>query len=296
MDSSALLAVYLRQQKELSLPDPILGPGFDANRFMARLSAPAVSVPTAVPGAKSATAQSNIIPFKARAPNPAIKTPADRLSRVSRLPSTGHTTSAAPAGASTMSFDEKRAVFKELYAAQCSACLLSAARHSFVFGAGNVDAPLMIIGEAPGAEEDARGLPFVGAAGQLLTTLLSGIGLDRRKDTFITNILKCRPPENRTPETTEIAACLPLLCRQIEIVAPRILLLLGRIAAHALLDKQDSIMKLRGPIHSFLGIPTLVTYHPAAILRNPEYQAPAEEDFRRVATLLKENNNNGAPR
>jgi uracil-DNA glycosylase family 4 len=154
----------------------------------------------------------------------------------------------------------------------------------------------MIVGEAPGAEEDAQGLPFVGAAGQLLTTLLSAIGLDRRKDTFITNILKCRPPENRTPESAEIAACLPLLYRQIDVMAPRMLLLLGRIAAHALLDKPDSIAKLRGPIHSFKGIPTLVTYHPAAILRNPEYQGPAEEDFRRAAKLLKEKNNDGASR
>lgn len=300
MDTSALLAVYIRQQKELSLPDPILGPAFDAKQFMARFSPPAVPVRLAVPGATSAMAHSNMVPFRTGTQKQTTKTPADRLSRLSRLPSSGHTASAihalSTAGASNMSFDEKRTVFKELYAAQCSACPLATTRHSFVFGAGNVDAPLMIVGEAPGAEEDAQGLPFVGAAGQLLTMLLSAIGLDRRKDTFITNILKCRPPENRTPESMEIAACMPLLDRQIDIVAPRMLLLLGRIAAHSLLEKPDSIARLRGSIHSFRGIPALVTYHPAAILRNPEYQALTEEDFRRVATFLKENSSNGAPR
>jgi uracil-DNA glycosylase family 4 len=303
MNKSALLAAYLRQQKELSLPDPILGPLFDVKQFMARLSPPAVPVRSAVQtsGAKNSAAYANIVPIKAGAPRKSnAMSAADRLSKLPRLPSAGYgapVPQVVPASAGThLRFDEKRAVFKEMYIAQCSACPLAATRHSFVFGAGNVDAPLMIVGEAPGAEEDAQGLPFIGAAGQLLTTLLSAIGLDRKKDTFITNILKCRPPANRTPESAEIAVCLPLLYRQIDTMAPRLLLLLGRIAAHALLDKPDSIIKLRGPIHSFRGIPALVTYHPAAILRNPEYQGPAEEDFRRAAQLLKESGNDGASR
>jgi uracil-DNA glycosylase family 4 len=303
MNNRSLLAAYIRQQKDLSLPDLILGPEFDVTQFMARLSPPVATGRSTVQtsGAKNSATHANVVPFKAGALRKLnVVSAADRLSKLSRLPSAGYSTpvppvSPAPAG-TPLSFEEKRAVFKELYAAKCSACPLAAARHSFVFGAGNVDAPLMIVGEAPGAEEDAQGLPFVGAAGQLLTTLLSSIGLDRRKDTFITNILKCRPPENRTPESAEIASCLPLLYRQIEIMAPSMLLLLGRIAAHALLDKPDSIAKLRGPLHSFRGILTLVTYHPAAILRNPEYQGPAEEDFRRAAKLLKENNTNGVSR
>jgi uracil-DNA glycosylase family 4 len=300
MDTSALLAEYIRQQKELSLPDPILGTGFDANRFMAHLSAP-VPAHSATMHVKSGASHANVVPLKTAAPKKTgAVSAADRFSKLSRLPSAGYSApipSVAPASAGTpLSFEEKRAVFKELFAAQCSACALSATRRSFVFGAGNVDAPLMIVGEAPGAEEDTQGMPFVGAAGHLLTTLLSGIGLDRRKDTFITNILKCRPPENRTPESAEIAACLPLLYRQIDVVAPRLLLLLGRIAAHTLLEKPDSIAKLRGPVHTVRGIPTLVTYHPAAILRNPEYQAPTEADFSRTATLLKEGGNHGAPR
>ena len=126
-----------------------------------------------------------------------------------------------------MTFEQKRKVFKELYAARCRECALAKTRKTFVFGSGNVDAPLMIIGEAPGAEEDLQGLPFVGAAGQLLTELLAAIALDRKKDVFITNVLKCRPPDNRTPDAGEIIACMPLLRKQIQVIAPRLLLLLG---------------------------------------------------------------------
>jgi DNA polymerase len=228
-----------------------------------------------------------------------IKRPIDPLAKLARLPgvaaervSGGAAPASFPAG--KLSFDRKREIFKELFTTRCSACPLAQTRRSFVFGAGNVDARLMIVGEAPGAEEDAQGLPFVGAAGQLLTELLSAIELDRKKDVFITNVLKCRPPENRTPESAEIAACLPLLHKQIDTIAPRILLLLGRIAAHALLERPDSISKLRGAVHSCRGIPALVTYHPAAILRNQEYRAPTDEDFKRVAHFLKESEDHGA--
>jgi DNA polymerase len=186
-----------------------------------------------------------------------------------------------------LTYDEKRTVFKEMYAARCGGCVLAKTRKTFVFGAGNVDAPLMIIGEAPGAEEDEQGLPFVGAAGRLLTELLEAIAIDRKKDVFITNILKCRPPDNRTPDAAEVVACMPIVQKQIEIISPRLLLLLGRIAAHALLGTADGIGKLRGREHVYRGIPVIVTYHPAALLRTSEYRGPAGEDFRTVAGLLR---------
>jgi uracil-DNA glycosylase family 4 len=307
MNAETLLAAYARQQKELGLPDIILDRGLHAEAILDKFrpARPRVTpVATALSGRPAA--RQPVTPIRRE---PAVKAPmaekaSDRLSRLSRLPGAAPAILQPPrpgtplqvAEDRVMTFEEKRAVFKELFAGQCTQCPLAKTRHSFVFGAGNVGAPLMIVGEAPGAEEDAQGLPFVGAAGQLLTELLAAIALDRKKDIFITNVIKCRPPGNRTPETAEVAACLPLLKKQIAVVAPRLLLLLGRIAAHALLERPESILKLRSGIHNFRGIPTLVTYHPAAILRNFEYRAPAEEDFRRAAAMLKESTANGASR
>lgn len=144
----------------------------------------------------------------------------------------------------------------------------------------------MIIGEAPGQEEDEQGLPFVGAAGKLLTTMLQAIGLDRANDTFITNVIKCRPPDNRNPESAEIITCIPLLKQQIDIIRPKAILLLGRIAAHAVLERTDSIAKLRTRVFDYTGIPCMVIYHPAALLRNAEYKRPAWEDLQQFQKLL----------
>jgi DNA polymerase len=219
-----------------------------------------------------------------------IKNPYGRLSKLAPPVST---VAEPKTSYSAATFRQKREVFKELFTAECDKCALGKSRTKFVFGAGNVDAPLMIIGEAPGAEEDAQGLPFVGAAGRLLTELLAGVAIDRKKDVFITNILKCRPPDNRTPDADEVAACLPLLRKQIQVIAPRLLLLLGRIAAHALLGTVDSIGKLRGRVHDYEGIPAIVTYHPAAILRNPEYRGPTRDDCEKAVKFLKESGQHG---
>lgn len=170
----------------------------------------------------------------------------------------------------------------------CKDCPLDASRSKFVFGSGNVRSPLLIVGEAPGAEEDAQGVPFVGAAGGRLTSLLEAIGLDRKKDVFITNILKCRPPGNRTPEVSEIAACARILSAQIAIMRPRAFLLLGRVAAHALLPSTAGISSLRRESHTIDGVPAFVTYHPASLLRNPEYERPAQEDLQKLKTFLVE--------
>ena len=157
------------------------------------------------------------------------------------------------------------------------------ARQNLVFGVGNPHADLMIIGEAPGAEEDKRGEPFVGRAGQLLDKILAAVNFDRG-EVYITNILKSRPPGNRDPLPEETAAHLPLLYKQIALVKPKILLAVGRTAGNALLGRKSSLASLRGKFHDFYGLPLLVTYHPAALLRNPQWKRPTWEDVKLLRT------------
>ena len=168
----------------------------------------------------------------------------------------------------------------------CMKCPLGATRTNFVFGSGNPDADIMVIGEAPGADEDAQGLPFVGRAGQLLTKILESIEL-QRDDVYICNILKCRPPNNRKPLVGETDSCEPYLWKQIELIRPRFILALGLTAAHTLLKTTETMTSLRGRVHDYQGIKTLVTYHPAALLRNPEWKKLVWEDvkFRRSLYL-----------
>lgn len=186
------------------------------------------------------------------------------------------------------SYQKKRTSLAELYYScqQCTKCSLAFSRKKMVFGAGNADAKLMIIGEAPGFEEDKQGKPFVGRAGALLTKMLEAINIDREKDAFITNILKCRPPENRNPNQQEEVACLPVLKKQIGIIQPRAILLLGKIAASALLNISDSVSKTRVQCHNYHAIPVVVTYHPAALLRNHRYKRPAWEDLQKLKEKL----------
>lgn len=171
---------------------------------------------------------------------------------------------------------------------RCHGCSLGVSRKKLVFGAGNANAPVMIIGEAPGEEEDREGLPFVGKAGALLTKMIEAIDLDREKDIFITNVLKCRPPANRNPNQSEMLACAPILKRQISIIKPCAILALGRIAAHELLNKPDTISSLRNEIHFYNDSTMIVTYHPAALLRNAHYKRPAWEDLQKFQKILKE--------
>jgi len=169
----------------------------------------------------------------------------------------------------------------ESQVAACTACSLSATRTQTVFGVGNRDAEWMIVGEAPGAEEDRRGEPFVGPAGQLLDRMLQAAGF-QRSDVYIANILKCRPPENRDPRPEEVAACSGYLRRQIEWVAPKLILCVGRIAAQNLLGTNESTGKLRGRVHRDpgTGTPVIVTYHPAYLLRQPSEKRKAWEDIK----------------
>ena len=169
--------------------------------------------------------------------------------------------------------------------AACTRCPLSATATNPVPGAGNPDADFMVVGEAPGASEDEQGVPFVGQAGQLLTKILGAINLTR-DDVFIANVLKHRPPGNRNPMPDEVTACSPYLVRQIELVKPKVILALGTFAAQTLLETKLTIGKLRGQIHSYYGVPLVVTYHPAALLRNPSWKRPTWEDVQLARRIL----------
>ncbi|MDZ4745288.1 MAG: uracil-DNA glycosylase [bacterium] len=168
---------------------------------------------------------------------------------------------------------------------ECLKCPLGFTRTNFVFGSGNPNADLMIIGEAPGADEDEQGLPFVGRAGQLLTKILEAVEFNR-DDVYICNILKCRPPNNRKPLASETDTCEPYLRKQIDLVQPRFILALGLTAANTLLKNKESMTSLRGRMHDYHGIPTLVTYHPAALLRNPEWKKHTWEDVQHLKSLF----------
>lgn len=161
----------------------------------------------------------------------------------------------------------------------CQACALGHTRKQAVPGVGPAEADWMIVGEAPGAEEDARGEPFVGQAGLLLDQMLAAIDLNRREHVYIANVLKCRPPGNRNPAPEEIEQCLPYLKRQIELVRPRLLIAMGRFAAQTLLNTDASIASLRGKRHDYHGVPLIVTYHPAYLLRSLPEKAKAWEDL-----------------
>jgi len=171
----------------------------------------------------------------------------------------------------------------------CLKCGLCKTRNNTVFGSGNPHARLVFVGEAPGAEEDRKGLPFVGAAGQLLTDIIVKGMKITRDDVYICNVLKCRPPENRDPTPEEVQFCEPYLQRQLEIIKPQVICCLGRIAAHALLKTTTPLGKLRGTWHSYQGIPMRVTYHPAYLLRNPGDKGLAWEDIKEVMRALANN-------
>jgi DNA polymerase len=176
--------------------------------------------------------------------------------------------------------------------ASCRACALCESRQQTVFGVGNPRAHWLIVGEAPGEQEDRQGEPFVGPAGQLLDNMLRALGLTREDaapehQVFIANTLKCRPPKNRNPDPAETALCAPFLARQIALVQPRIILAMGRFAAHALLASEEPLGKLRGRVHQYRGVPLVVTYHPAYLLRTLADKARAWEDLCLAASVAE---------
>ena len=170
----------------------------------------------------------------------------------------------------------------------CTRCKLSGlGRRTVVFGTGDPNANLMFVGEAPGADEDEQGVPFVGRAGQLLTKIIEAIGM-RRDDVYIANVIKCRPPGNRNPEPDEVATCEPFLAQQIDIVKPRVIVALGTFAAHLLLRTDAPISRIRGVVHQYRGASLIPTFHPAYLLRSPDRKREVWEEMKKVRALLTE--------
>jgi DNA polymerase len=182
--------------------------------------------------------------------------------------------SAQPAALSTL-----EAVREEL--GECRRCKLHPTRTNIVFGTGNPKAKLVFVGEGPGRDEDLQGKPFVGLAGQLLTKIIQAIQLTR-EEVYITNIIKCRPPGNRNPEPDEIKACEPFLIKQMEVIRPNLICALGTFAAQTLLKTEERISLLRGRFHQYQGIPLMPTYHPAYLLRNPNFKRDVWEDMKKI--------------
>ena len=169
----------------------------------------------------------------------------------------------------------------------CTRCKLSGSRTNIVFGEGSPNAPLVFVGEAPGREEDLVGKPFIGEAGKLLTRIIQAIDL-KREDVYITNVVKCRPPNNRNPQPDEIKTCLPFLIKQLQVIRPRIICALGRFAAQTLLGTTEKISSLRGNIYEFQNSKVVPTFHPASLLRNPQWKRQVWEDMQLIQRLLEE--------
>jgi len=198
----------------------------------------------------------------------------------SQLPASGAVIQIARTGA------EGLAAIKIEIGPDCPRCKLARlGRQQVVFGVGNPDADLMFVGEAPGADEDEQGIPFVGKAGQLLTKMILAINFERDQ-VYIANVIKCRPPGNRNPEPDEIATCEPFLFQQIDAVRPRVIVALGAFAAKTLLRSDDSISRLRGRVFDFRGAKLIPTFHPSFLLRSPDRKRDAWEDLKRARALL----------
>jgi len=223
-------------------------------------------------------------------PPDAVHVPTTQGDRSTESPLEDVPTGLVVGGASRALFDDPAAKLDTLdeiarVVASCTRCPLYATALNPVPGVGNPDADFMCVGEAPGANEDQHGEPFVGQAGQLLNKILAAIDL-RREDVFIANVLKHRPPGNRNPMPDEVVACSPYLVRQIELVRPKVILALGTFAAQTLLETKLTIGKLRSQVHRYYGVPLIVTYHPAALLRNPSWKRPTWEDVQLARRIL----------
>jgi uracil-DNA glycosylase len=207
-------------------------------------------------------------------PRQAAGKPALAAGSVNSPPAVAPESATARAGIGLMAWDAL-----EQAVASCRACSLCEGRRNTVFGVGDRKADWLVVGEAPGENEDLQGEPFVGQAGKLLDNMLKALGLDRHDNVYIANVLKCRPPGNRNPEPQEIAQCEPFLRRQVELLQPKIILAMGRFAVQSLLGSTEPIGKLRGRAHQYMGVPLVVTYHPAYLLRNLPDKAKAWADL-----------------
>ncbi|CAN5860779.1 hypothetical protein BH23GEM9_BH23GEM9_09640 [soil metagenome] len=276
-----LLASYFRQLAELGVTE-IAFDGLTAEQALALLSGTA---PAAGGGAAESTNGSGLAAARSVA---AIKAAlAETTPEAPQLRSASHR-GAGDIAAAADSAAAERLQALAVTAAACALCRLHEGRSSVVFGEGNPAADVVVVGEAPGQEEDRTGRPFVGRAGRLLDLLLLTAGFPR-EEVYICNVLKCRPPNNRNPLPDEVAACTTsFLNPQLEAIAPRVLLAAGKFAAQALLETDESIGRLRGSVHSWHGIPLVATYHPAYLLRSPQMTRVAWHDFQLVRKVLHE--------
>ncbi|HCI15764.1 MAG: uracil-DNA glycosylase [Candidatus Marinimicrobia bacterium] len=176
--------------------------------------------------------------------------------------------------------------YKQIH--NCTRCALGDSRTEFVFGVGDPKASLVLVGEAPGEQEDLKGEPFVGRAGKLLDKILTAIDRSRQKDVYICNVLKCRPPKNRDPLPDEVAECEPYLIHQINLIQPKLIVALGRVAGKTLLNVDKPLKSMRGILHDYHGTPLIVTYHPAALLRNPNWKPETWKDFKWIRSIIDE--------
>ena len=284
MDPRDRLRQYLEQRREMGEQDLVLD-GMSVEEVMKLLGArvplsslrPDAEAPR--PNRKFAfPAPEDVPPARSERPKPppitAPEAPAAKKPGGPAVPIAvgGSIADAASATHALATLDDVAAAV-----ATCNACTLAGTAKNHVPGEGNPAAKFVCVGEAPGANEDETGRPFVGQAGQLLTKILEAIQF-RREDVFICNVLKHRPPGNRNPTPEEITACSPFLLRQLAILQPRVILALGTFAAQTLLQTKEPIGRLRGQIHRYHGVPLIVTYHPAALLRNPNWKRPTWED------------------
>jgi uracil-DNA glycosylase family 4 len=276
-DARDLLERYLRQRAELGDGELVLERHTPAEVRIALSRGPAAPPALQAP------------------PTEAVERPAQPAQRVRAAPQPA---AAAPAGAMRPAVDApaRGASADEILALPvldavrevalgCPRCGLAATRKHVVFGEGAADAEVMVVGEAPGQEEDRTGRPFVGRAGKLLELLLASVGLPREK-VYICNVLKCRPPGNRNPMADEVEACSPYLVRQVELIRPRAILAVGNFAAQTLLRTDTGISRLRGRVHTYRGLPLVPTYHPAALLRSAGWVRPTWEDLQRLRAAL----------
>lgn len=271
-----------------------LPPGLrDELIYLAEIGYGELYLPASAPGARETEASHRTGVSRHRPPVPreAPPKPPQDAAGPDSTRSTGadHSPDPARATAATPGAAERAAALAEVAreAEGCDRCRLWQGRNRVVFGTGDSNADLMFVGEGPGAEEDRQGLPFVGAAGDLLTKIIEAIGL-RRQDVYIANVVKCRPPGNRDPLPDEASACRSYLDRQIDLVRPRVIVALGRVAAQALLGNDLPLGRMRGRWFTVRGVPAMVTYHPAALLRNRAWKRPTWEDMQAVQKRLAE--------
>lgn len=279
-DARALLAAYLRQRRELGEEEVILDRLSEAE--VRALLSPATP---AAPSLREVLAAQ--VPQMATegAPRGFTPPPGERGGTAPRPQRPAADAPAAYAGAGEIRSLPTLDAVREL-ALGCPRCRLAETRGHVVFGEGNPDADVLVVGEAPGADEDRTGRPFVGKAGKLLDLLLASVGFSREQ-VYICNVLKCRPPSNRNPQPDEVEACSPYLLRQVELVRPRAILAFGTFAAQTLLQTDTSIGRLRGRVHEYQGVPLVPTYHPAALLRNNGWVRATWEDLQRLRGVLE---------